>query len=64
MSWRGISRDLVGVTREWDASGPVEAVMVGTTRFTNAIVEGRNLEPVACLRIGLPASRIFTPLVD
>ena len=60
----GISRALAGVIRESDASDPVEAVMVGTTRFTNAIVEGRNLEPVACLRIGLPASRTLTPLVD
>ena len=60
----GISRALAGVMRESDASDPVEAVMVGTTRFTNAIVEGRNLEPVACLRIGLPASRTLTPLVD
>ncbi len=60
----GISRALAGVIEGQEASGQVEAVMVGTTRFTNAIVEGRNLDCVACLRIGLPASRTLTPLVD
>ncbi len=44
--------------------GSVEAVMVGTTQFTNAVVEGRGLEPVAALRIGLPASRSLGPFCD
>ncbi len=60
----GISRALAGVIRRQEASGTVEAVMVGTTRFINAVVEARNLDCVACLRIGLPASRTLTPLVD
>ena len=42
----------------------IEAVMVGTTQFTNAILECRSLEPVAALRIGLPASRSLGPFSD
>jgi N-methylhydantoinase A/oxoprolinase/acetone carboxylase beta subunit len=44
--------------------GPVEAVMVGTTHFTNAVVQRRDLEPVAALRIGLPSGRSLPPFVD
>ena len=44
--------------------GQVTAVMVGTTQFTNAIVERRRLMPTAALRLGLPATRILPPMVD
>ena len=44
--------------------GPVDAVMVGTTHFTNAVVQRRGLEPVAALRIGLPSGRSLPPFVD
>jgi N-methylhydantoinase A/oxoprolinase/acetone carboxylase beta subunit len=37
--------------------------ILGTTQCTNAIVERRNLEPVAVLRIGAPASIGFEPLL-
>ena len=60
----GLSRALNAVMRAPAACAPIEAVMVGTTRFVNAIVEARGLERVACLRIGLPASRSLGPLVD
>ena len=42
----------------------VDAVMVGTTHFTNAVVERRALSPIAALRIGLPASASLPPFVD
>ena len=39
----------------------VEAVMLGTTQFTNAIIERRELAEVAAIRIGLPSGRGITP---
>jgi len=44
--------------------GPIDAVMVGTTHFTNAVVQRRELEPVAAIRIGLPSGRSLPPFVD
>lgn len=42
----------------------LEAVMIGTTQFTNAVVERRGLTRVAAVRIGLPASRGVPPFAD
>ena len=36
----------------------VTAVMIGTTHFTNAVVERRRLQPVAAVRLGLPATSL------
>jgi N-methylhydantoinase A/oxoprolinase/acetone carboxylase beta subunit len=44
--------------------GNVRAVMIGTTHFTNAVVEGRRMLEVAIVRLGLPATRGLPPLVD
>ena len=33
-----------------------DAIMIGTTHFTNAVVQRRDLTRVAAVRIGLPAS--------
>ncbi len=52
---------LVGIGGE---AGPIDAVMVGTTHFTNAVVQRRELEPVAAVRIGLPSGRSLPPFVD
>src|SRR6201997_1534075 len=48
------------------ASGPghITAVVIGTTHFTNAVIERRALQRVGALRIGLPASASLPPLVD
>lgn len=43
---------------------PVQAVMIGTTHFVNAVVQRRDLAPVGALRIGLPASRSLPPFCD
>ncbi len=61
-----------GITAALDAllavAGPdaadVDAVMLGTTHFTNAIVERRRLTPVATIRIGLPATAFLEPFTD
>ena len=42
----------------------IQAVMIGTTHFTNAFVERRELLPVGILRIGLPATRALPPMID
>lgn len=38
--------------------------MVGTTQFTNALVVGKDLVPVAAVRLGLPATQALPPMVD
>lgn len=42
----------------------VRTVMIGTTHFTNAIVEGQRLEQTAALRLGLPATAALPPMTD
>jgi N-methylhydantoinase A/oxoprolinase/acetone carboxylase beta subunit len=42
----------------------VGAVMIGTTHFTNAIVQRRGLVPTAVIRLGLPATQSLPPMVD
>ena len=42
----------------------VTAVMVGTTHFTNAVVERKHLARVAAVRLCLPAAQCLPPMVD
>jgi N-methylhydantoinase A/oxoprolinase/acetone carboxylase beta subunit len=42
--------------------GEITAVMIGTTHFTNAVVQARGLTPTAALRLGLPATAALPPL--
>ena len=44
--------------------GSVAAVVIGTTHFTNAVIERRVLQRVGALRIGLPASASLPPFID
>lgn len=46
------------------APAEVQAVMIGTTHFTNAFVEAKRLIPTAAVRLGLPATKSLPPLVD
>ena len=43
---------------------PVTGIMIGTTHFTNAVVQRRDLTRVGAVRIGLPASASLPPFVD
>jgi N-methylhydantoinase A/oxoprolinase/acetone carboxylase beta subunit len=45
-------------------SAPVDAVMIGTTHFINAVVQRRWLSKVGAIRIGLPASASLPPFCD
>ncbi len=42
----------------------VEAVVVGTTHFTNALLERTGLAPTAVMRLSLPATELLPPLVE
>lgn len=42
----------------------ITSVMIGTTQFTNAFVEGKKLVPVATFRAALPATRDVMPMVE
>lgn len=42
----------------------LKAVMIGTTHFTNALVERRRLAPVAVVRLALPATTGVLPFAD
>lgn len=46
------------------AQDRIEAVMIGTTQFTNAVVERRELAEVAAIRVGLPSGGGLPPMVD
>ncbi len=61
----GIERALARLVEESrvDRRG-VDAVMIGTTHFTNAVVQRRDLTPVGAIRIGLPASASLEPFID
>ena len=42
----------------------VDAVMIGTTHFINAVVQRRHLSKVAALRLGLPSGASLPPFCD
>ena len=42
----------------------IQSVMIGTTQFTNAFVEGKKLVPVAVFRAALPATEGVLPMID
>jgi N-methylhydantoinase A/oxoprolinase/acetone carboxylase beta subunit len=61
---RGITTALRQLLAAAPSSGAIDAVMIGTTHFTNAVVQRRDLTRVAAVRIGLPASASLPPFVD
>jgi N-methylhydantoinase A/oxoprolinase/acetone carboxylase beta subunit len=60
----GITAALRHLLSEAASPGPIHAVMIGTTHFTNAVVQRRDLTPVAAIRIGLPSGASLPPFVD
>lgn len=46
------------------AASAVDVVMIGTTHFTNAVVQRRDLAQTAAVRLGLPATASLPPMVD
>ena len=60
----GIVAALTEVLAQRPSDGTVDGVMVGTTHFTNALLERRQLTPTAVVRLSLPATTLLPPLVD
>lgn len=52
------------VKAQGDAPLDIDAVMIGTTHFTNAVVERARLDRVAAIRIAMPAAASLPPMVD
>ena len=46
------------------AQDAISAVMIGTTHFTNAMIERRHLSETAVIRLSLPAAACLPPMVD
>ncbi|MEO0436431.1 MAG: hydantoinase/oxoprolinase family protein [Pseudomonadota bacterium] len=42
----------------------IDAVMIGTTQFTNAVIERRELVPTAVIRAALPSGELIPPMID
>ena len=60
----GIVGALKEVLAQRPPGGTVDGVMVGTTHFTNALLERKQLIPTAVVRLALPATKLLPPLVD
>lgn len=61
----GVQQALTGVLdKSGIAASAIGAVVIGTTHFTNAIVERRHLAPTAAVRLCLPAGAALPPMVD
>lgn len=61
----GISNALEAVIEKAGVErGAIDVSMIGTTHFTNAVIERRALDPVAAIRLGLPATACLPPMVD
>nr|WP_321443416.1 hydantoinase/oxoprolinase family protein [uncultured Cohaesibacter sp.] len=52
------------VAKAGDAAKGVSAVMIGTTHYTNAVVQRRSLNRAAAIRVSLPASKSLKPYCD
>jgi N-methylhydantoinase A/oxoprolinase/acetone carboxylase beta subunit len=60
----GIVAALGAVLASAPAGVAIDAIMIGTTHFTNAVVQRRDLVPTAAIRLGLPATASIPPLED
>lgn len=59
----GVKAALAGIAGSVGTAG-VQAVMIGTTHFVNAVVQRRDLARIGALRIGLPAAASLPPFCD
>jgi N-methylhydantoinase A/oxoprolinase/acetone carboxylase beta subunit len=60
----GITRALAALVEQAPGARLAHAAMIGTTHFTNAVVQRRDLGRVAAVRIGLPSGASLPPFVD
>ncbi len=60
----GITAAISELLSQTGRRAAVDAVVVGTTHFTNALLEHANLAPTAVMRLSLPATELLPPLVE
>ena len=59
-----VQTGLLGALARVRGTDPTDRVHVGTTAFTNALVERKHLEPAAAIRVGVPVSESLPPMID
>jgi len=59
-----VETGLLAALTEVRGTEPLDRVHVGTTAFTNALIERRQLETVAAIRVGAPVSESLPPMID
>jgi len=59
----GIVNVLAQLQEQSSLTASADSVMIGTTQFTNAVIERRSLRPVAAIRLGSPSGRGLPPFV-
>ncbi|MEC4728420.1 hydantoinase/oxoprolinase family protein [Shewanella sp. D64] len=61
--YQGIENAVTDVLQQTDLSSEeIDFCMIGTTAFTNAFVQRRELNDVAIIRLGLPTAKALPPL--
>ncbi|CCE09505.1 putative hydantoinase A [Bradyrhizobium sp. STM 3843] len=60
----GILQALKALRSKPAAAVPVDAVVIGTTHFINAVVQRRHVQKIGAIRIGMPASATLPPFCD
>ncbi len=59
-----VTSGIVAAIRKLEPEGVIDAVLIGTTHFINAVVQRRGLSRVGALRIGAPATTSLPPFTD
>ncbi len=60
----GIAQAIAELMAQTGRRDAIDAVVVGTTHFTNALLEQDGLTPTAVIRLSLPATELLPPLVE
>lgn len=61
----GVKNALSTLLQSWNSTDKVvDAVMIGTTHFVNAVIQRKHIEKTAVIRISLPASATIPPFCD
>ncbi|MGB5351450.1 MAG: hydantoinase/oxoprolinase family protein [Polyangiales bacterium] len=59
-----VESGMVAAVSSISGSNRIERAHVGTTAFTNALIQRKGLAPAAAIRIGTPVSRSLPPMID
>lgn len=59
-----VSAITTAMTSKGIHASDIDSIMIGTTQFTNAVIERRSLLPVGIVRLALPAASAIAPMSD